>query len=99
MTLNKQKMVREIGRRTHLTNREVQEVVEALVDVWTEELVAGGRIEVQNFIVLETKLVDRGESTGKLLSESNSPRFISRVTTRASKHIRRLLSNIPPPND
>jgi hypothetical protein len=29
------------GRRTRLKNRNVQLVLETLVDVWTEELVAG----------------------------------------------------------
>jgi nucleoid DNA-binding protein len=52
MSLNKKKMVREIGRRTRLKNRDVQAVIETLVDVWTEELVAGGRIEIEGFLVL-----------------------------------------------
>lgn len=41
MTLTKKKMVHEIGRRTELTNKHVHDVVEALVDVWIEELVSG----------------------------------------------------------
>jgi nucleoid DNA-binding protein len=55
MTLNKKKMVREIGLRTRLKNRDVQTLVEALIDLWIEELVDGGRIELQNFIVLEVQ--------------------------------------------
>ena len=46
MTLNTHKMVREIGWRTRLKNRDVQLVLATMVDVWTEELVAGGKIEV-----------------------------------------------------
>jgi len=46
MSLNKKTMVREIGRRTRLSNRDVERVIEALVEVWTEELVSGGRIEM-----------------------------------------------------
>lgn len=87
MTLNKQKMVREIGRRTRLTNREVQDVIEALVNVWTEELVAGGRIEIQNFLVLETKLIDRGEQRS-MLNSGQVPRIIRRVILRASKRLK-----------
>lgn len=87
MTLNKQKMVREIGRRTRLTNREVQEVIEALVDIWTEELVAGGRIEIQNFLVLETKTIDRGDQCGALNS-GQVPRIIKRVLLRVSKKLK-----------
>lgn len=57
--MNKQKMVREIGRRTRLKNREVQAVVEALVDVWTETLAHGERIEIEHFIVLEMQIIER----------------------------------------
>ncbi|MCC6565494.1 MAG: HU family DNA-binding protein [Chloroflexi bacterium] len=53
MSLNKKTMVREIGRRTRLTNGDVQAVIETLIDVWTEELVRGGRIELENFMVLD----------------------------------------------
>jgi nucleoid DNA-binding protein len=78
MTLNKKRMVREISRRTGVSNREVQQVVEALVDVWTEELVAGGRIELENFLVLETKTIDRGANAGKLKG-GDAPRYVRRV--------------------
>jgi nucleoid DNA-binding protein len=54
MSLNKKRMAREIGRRTRLKNRDVQAVIETLVDVWTEELAAGGRIEIENFLVMMT---------------------------------------------
>lgn len=59
MSLNRKKMVREIGRRTRLSNRDVERVIETLVDVWTEELVKGGRIELEHFMVLETQRVER----------------------------------------
>jgi nucleoid DNA-binding protein len=60
MSLNKKTMVREIGRRTRLTNRDVQAVIETLIDVWTEELVSsGGRIEIENFMVLTTHPANR----------------------------------------
>ena len=54
MSLNKKKMVREIGRRTRLKNRDVEAVLETLTEVWTEELANGGRIELEHFIVLKT---------------------------------------------
>ena len=90
MTLNKQKMVREIGQRTRLTNREVQEVIEALVDVWTEELIAGGRIEIQNFLVLETKIIDRGEHRG-MLNNGEVPSIFRQVNLRVGKRFKRKL--------
>jgi nucleoid DNA-binding protein len=62
MALDKNKTVSAIGRRTRLRNHDVQRMFEALIEVWTEELASGGRIEIQNFLVLEVKQVDRGEN-------------------------------------
>jgi len=90
MTLNKNRMVREIGRRTRLKNRDVQLMLETLVDVWTEELVAGGRIELENFLVLETQTIDRGESAGSLKT-GDAPRHVRRVSLRISKRFRNSL--------
>lgn len=87
MTLNKNKMIREIGRRTRLKNRDVQLMLETLIDVWTEELVAGGKIELENFLVLETQTIDRGESAGTLKG-GTAPRYVQRVSSRASKKLR-----------
>lgn len=90
MSLNKNKMIREIGRRTRLKNRDVQLMLETLINVWTEELVAGGRIELENFLVLETQTIDRGEQHGTLIS-GEAPRIIRRVSLRMSKQLRGLL--------
>jgi nucleoid DNA-binding protein len=90
MSLNKNKMVREIGQRTRLKNRDIQLMLETLIDVWTEELVAGGRIELENFLVLETQTIDRGENSGTLTS-GEAPRIIRRVSLRMSKQLRGLL--------
>jgi nucleoid DNA-binding protein len=92
MTLTKKHMVSEIGRRTRLKNRDVQAMLEALVDVWTEELVAGGRIEIENFLVLETQTIDRGENAGTLTS-GHAPRYVRRVIVRGSKKLRHELSD------
>lgn len=96
MTLNKNKMVREIGRRTRLKNRDVQLVLETLVDVWTDELVSGGRIELERFLVLETKQIDRGQHLGLLQTSDGkryAPQHIRRITVRASKYLRNLIAN------
>jgi nucleoid DNA-binding protein len=91
MTLTKNKMIREIGRRTRLKNRDVQAMIEALVEVWTVELVAGGRVELENFIVLETQTIDRGENAG-MLTNGEAPRIIRHVSLRASKKLKHLLN-------
>jgi nucleoid DNA-binding protein len=98
MSLNKNKMVREIGRRTRLKNRDVQLMLETLIDVWTEELVADGRIELENFLVLETQTIDRGENAG-MLKNGEAPRFVRRVVVRGSKKLKSHLNNNEPQQD
>ncbi|MBZ0280786.1 MAG: HU family DNA-binding protein [Anaerolineae bacterium] len=96
MTLTKNKMVSEIGRRTRLKNQDVQTMLEGLIEVWTEELVNGGRIELENFVVLEVQIIDRGDQVGTLITSSGSneaPRIIRCLTIRGSKHLKRLLNN------
>lgn len=92
MTLTKNKMIREIGRRTRLKNREVQAMLEVLVEVWIEELVSGGRIELENLFVLETQWIDRGEQRGTLAS-GDAPRYIRRVILRVSKRLKQYLNH------
>ncbi len=90
MTLTKKKMVSEIARHTRIRNHDVQRVVEALIDVWTEELVSGGRIEIENFLVLEVQRIDRGERRG-MLGTGEPRRVIHRLVARPSKLLRRKL--------
>jgi hypothetical protein len=91
MTLTRNKMVREIGRRTRLKNREVQLMLEALMEVWTEELVSDGRIELENLFVLEVQTIDRGENAGAL-NGGNAPRVIRRVSLRLSRNLKIFLN-------
>ncbi|MBN8592021.1 MAG: HU family DNA-binding protein [Anaerolineae bacterium] len=63
MTLTKKTMIREIGRRTRLKNRDVQRMLKTLIEVWTEELIEGsGRIELEGLFVIETQQVDRASA-------------------------------------
>lgn len=87
MTMTRNKMIREIGRRTRLKNRDVQLMLEALIEVSAETLVAGKRIELENFLVLEIQTIDRGEQSGALAS-GKAPRLIRRVTLRVSKKLK-----------
>ena len=87
MSLNKKTMVREIGRRTRLSNRDVERVIETLVEVWTEELVSGGRIEIEHFIVLEMQLVERYRNNPFLRTK------FRQVKLRASKALREKLNS------
>ncbi len=87
MALTKNKMVSEIGRRTRLRNHDVQQVIEALIQVWTEELACCGRIELENFLVVEVQRIDRGERRG-MLSTGQPRQVIHRLVVRPSKRLR-----------
>ena len=93
MALTKNKMVSEIGRRTRLRNHDVQRMLEALIDVWAEELVSGGRIELQNFLVLEVQRIDRGERRG-MLSSGQPRQIIHRLMVRPSKQMKEQLRKL-----
>jgi nucleoid DNA-binding protein len=84
MTMTKNKTVQEIGRRTRLKNREVQLMLETLVDLWTEELVNGGRIEIEHFMVIDVQAIDRAN---RLLPK----RTFRQVSMRVSKALREKL--------
>ena len=95
MALDKNKTVAEVGRRTRLRNHDVQRMLEALIAVWTEELTNGGRIEFQNFLVLEVKPVDRGENAGAILVGGKlrrAPRTVNHLLVHPSKYLRGKLS-------
>lgn len=92
MTLTKNQMVREVGQRTRLKNRDIQRMLEALVELWTAELVSGGRIELENLFVLETQWIDRGASSG-LLNGKSAPRHIRQLTLRTSKRLKQALND------
>ncbi len=98
MTLDKNKTISAIGRRTRLRNHDVQRMFEALIEIWTDELASGGRIEIQNFLVLEVKQVDRGENAGKLVVGGKlrrAPRYIRQLTARPGRHLRNRLKPTP----
>ena len=86
MTMTKNSTVQEIGRRTRLKNRDVQLMLETLVEVWTEELISGGRIEIEHFLVLDVQTIER--AANHLLPK----RRFRRVVVRASKSLRAKLN-------
>ncbi len=72
----------------------VQKMLEALIEVWSEELAQAGRIEVENFLVLEVKRIDRSEQAGALLIGGKlrrAPRFIHQLVVKPSKRLRMLM--------
>jgi hypothetical protein len=85
MTMTKNRTIQEIGRRTRLKNRDVQLMLETLVEVWTESLVAGERIEIENFLVIDVQTIER--TANCLLPH----RKFRQVSIRLSKYFRKRL--------
>src|SRR5579859_2613448 len=76
--MNKRDMIRAVGNKTRMRNCDVQKVLEALIQVWSDELAAGGRIEIQNFLVLQTQTIRQRRETSLLISRSGR---VSRMPT------------------
>jgi len=96
MSLDKNRTIAEVGRRTRLRNHDVQKMLEALVEVWSEELADAVRIELENFLVLEVKQIDRGENAGTLLVGGklrHAPRAIRKLVVKPSKRLRSLMKS------
>jgi len=91
MTMTKNATVQEIGRRTRLKNRDVQLMLETLIEVWAEELVAGGRVEVEHFMVLDVQTIER--AANRLIPK----RRFRQIKVRASKTLRQRVNQ--PQND
>jgi hypothetical protein len=87
LSLNKKQMVRQIGRRTGLKNREVQLMLETLIDVWTEALVSGGRIEIEHFLVIDVQTIE--PAAHHLLPKHRFRRIAVRVSNRLRKRLNR----------
>lgn len=65
----------------------MQRVIETLVEVWTEELVGGGRIEIEHFIVIDVQTIDR--AANRLMPK----RRFRQITVRTSKVLREKLNS------
>ena len=92
MTLTKKTIIREIGRLTCQKKCEVQTMLEALIEVWTEELVeASGRIEVEGVFVLETRERDPKIYSG-FFDGNKSIQPLRRISLRMSRKFRKQLN-------
>jgi nucleoid DNA-binding protein len=59
--MNRRETISAIGQMTRMRNHDVQIMLEALVRVWSDALVRGEKIELENFLVLEVKRIDRAD--------------------------------------
>ncbi len=89
--MNKRSTIVEVGRRTRTRNYEVQRLFETLVEVWSEVLARGEKIEIENFLILELHTITRHGRLGTLLKgdrELTIPAKRREVRVRLSKHLK-----------
>jgi nucleoid DNA-binding protein len=94
--MNRRTTITQIGQRTRLRNHDIQIVLEALIDVWSEALSRGEKIEIENFLVLDLKRIDRtGQRLGNLQRADGSHASPSAVRVelraRMSRRLRELV--------
>lgn len=82
-TLTKQRLAREIGRRTRQSNTVATSALEAMIAIVTEQLAEGGRIEIANFLTLDVQYRSRLDSEQMFWdNEGNTPGKIIYCTLR-----------------
>lgn len=59
MNMNKRHTIRGIARQTGLTHEQSRRAVEALIELWSTALAGGKQVAIDNFLILEVKLVRR----------------------------------------
>ncbi len=97
--MNKRSTIVEVGRRTRMRNYEVQRLFETLVEVWSEALARGEKIEIENFLILELHTITRHGRLGTLLKgdrEIPIPSKRREVRVRLSKHLKTLIRRKQP---
>lgn len=94
--MNRRETISAIGKLTRTRNHDVQIMLEALVQVWSDALVRGEKIELENFLVLEVRRIDRtGKALGALYRKDGQSMRVpaTRIELRArpSRHLRKRL--------
>ncbi len=59
-----------------MRNYEVQRLFETLVEVWSEALARGEKIEIANFVILELHTITRHGRLGTLISAIGKSRLL-----------------------
>lgn len=61
--MNKKDLINEVAERTEFTKKLSGEVTNAVLDIITEQLAKGEKVQIQNFGVFETR--DRASRVGR----------------------------------
>src|SRR5476651_447202 len=89
--MNKRSTIVEIGKRTRMRNYDVQRMFETLVEVWSEALARGEKIEIENFLILELHTITRHGRLGTLINREKEVKASAtrrEVRVRLSKHLK-----------
>lgn len=92
--MNKRSTIVEVGGRTRMRNYDVQRMFETLIEVWSEALARGEKIEVENFLILELHTITRQGQLGTLLKGDREiwvPAKRREVRVRLSKHLKTVI--------
>jgi nucleoid DNA-binding protein len=97
--MNKRSTIVEVGRRTRMRNYEVQRLLETLIEVWSEALARGEKIEIENFLILELHTITRHGRLGTLMKGDRAIQVPARrreVRVRLSKHLKAVVRGRQP---
>ncbi len=97
--MNKRSTIVEVGRRTRMRNYEVQRLFETLVEVWSEALARGEKIEIENFLILELHTITRHGRLGTLMTGDLAIQIPARrreVRVRLSRHLKTAIRSKQP---
>ena len=92
-TIGRQQLIRRIGQRTRLSNKVTAQVLECLIDILTEEIAAGSRVEFQNFLTLEVQTRTRSKVLDAI-SDKPEVETIHILKCRTGKHLRAMIKQL-----
>lgn len=95
--MNKQTTIRAVARKTGQTYFEVQTMLEALLEVWSETLANGEQISIQDFLTIKVTEM-KTHRRGKLRHHREDTPMLkvaNRVDVRMSQHLRLRMQKLP----
>lgn len=97
-TLTKQRLVRAIGQRTRQTNHAVETILQALIQIVSDHLAEGGRVELENFITVDVHcgkrlVTERAFWKDSIPSRDQHQSFCT-LRCRPGKHLRARLKTL-----
>ncbi|MEP7287915.1 MAG: HU family DNA-binding protein [Chloroflexota bacterium] len=90
--LTKRRMVQLIHYRTRLTHKQVTNVLEAFIELVSQEIATEGRVELENFLTLDVKTVKHRSPYGSAVIAYKA------VRCRPGRRLRAMLRENPPGN-